>query len=305
MRVLVTGSAGRLGRSTSAVLAAHGHDVVGVDVDRAETPGVRELVADLLDQGALRTLMTEVCPDAVVHLAGIAVPFSAPESDILRVNSQLAHTILETSRDLEVARVLCASSPTLIGYSSPGWSPVALPLDENHPVAPANAYAVSKVLVEELVSMFARSADGVYGAFRPCYVITPEEWLGAPTQQGHTVRERLRDPSLAAVSLFNYLDARDAGEFVAQWLLAPSAAVNGETFFVGAADALAVHPVAELAGRFAPQLGPAATALVGTQPVFSIDKARALLGWRPQRSWRTELTDTPDPTTAQLYLENR
>ncbi|GAA2959302.1 NAD-dependent epimerase/dehydratase family protein [Microbacterium schleiferi] len=305
MRVLVTGSAGRLGRSTTSVLVAHGHHVVGADVHRGGTPGVTELAADLLDRDALRALMTEVRPDAVVHLAGIAVPFSAPESDILRINSQLAHGILETARDLQVERVLCASSPTLIGYSAPGWRPSRLPLDEEHPVAPANAYAVSKVLVEELTGMFARSSSGVYGAFRPCYVITPEEWLGAPTQQGHTVRERLSDPSLAAVSLFNYLDARDAGEFIARWLLAPSATVNGEVFFVGAADALALQPVSKLAPQFAPKLGSSADALIGTQPVFSIDKARHRLGWEPRRSWRTELVDAPDPTPAQLFMENR
>ena len=133
------------------------------------------------------------------------------------------------------------------------------------------------------------ASAGAYGFFRPCYVISPEEWAGAPTQQGHTIAERLADPALAAVSLFNYLDARDAAAFVDTWLAASADLVDGEGFFVGAADALAERPVAELWREFAPGLGEAADALVGTRPVFSIDKAAELIGWRPERDWRGEL----------------
>ena len=142
-------------------------------------------------------------------------------------------------REAGVGRVLAASSPTVIGYSAPGWRAASVPLDETHPAHPANAYALSKLVIEETVRMFARTAPGAFGSFRPCYVISPEEWAGAPTQQGHTIAERLADPALAAVSLFNYLDARDAAAFVDAWLAAPAEVVDGEGFFVGAADALA------------------------------------------------------------------
>ena len=137
--------------------------------------------------------------------------------------------------------------------------------------------------------MFSRTAPGAFGSFRPCYVISPEEWAGAPTQQGHTIAERLADPALAAVSMFNYLDARDAAAFVDAWLAAPADVIDGEGYFVGAADALATRPVAELWREYAPALGDAADALEGTRPVFSIDKAAERLGWRPERDWRGEL----------------
>ena len=130
--------------------------------------------------------------------------------------------------------------------------------------------------------MFSRTAAGAYGFFRPCYVISPEEWAGAPTQQGHTIGERLADPALAAVSLFNYLDARDAAAFVDAWLAAPADVVDGEGFFVGAADALATRPVAELLARLrARHSAMPPTRSMGTRPVFSIDKAAELIGWRP------------------------
>ena len=289
MLVVVTGSSGRLGRSLSAGLAASGHSVVGVDRAPAGLDGVDERVLDLRDEHATGELVDALRPDAVVHLAGIAVPFSAPEREILVTNTTLAHTVFAAAARAGVRRVLAASSPTVVGYSAPTWRAAAVPIDETHPTHPANAYALSKAVIEEAVRMFARTSSGAYGFFRPCYVITPEEWRGAPTQQGHTIAERLADPSLAAVSLFNYLDARDAAAFVDAWLAAPADVVDGEGFFVGAADALATRPVAELWREFAPALGVGADALVGTRPVFSVDKAAERLGWRPARDWRDEL----------------
>ena len=90
-----------------------------------------------------------------------------------------------------------------------------------------------------------------YAAFRPCYVISPEEWEGAPTQQGHTVPERLADPALSAPALFNYVDARDVADFL-DCSGKMDSIPNGQTFFVGAADALATEPLAELMPQFLP-----------------------------------------------------
>ncbi|WP_438854250.1 NAD-dependent epimerase/dehydratase family protein [Agromyces sp. M3QZ16-3] len=299
MRIVVTGSSGRLGRSLATGLDAAGHEVVGLDRAPAGLDGVDERTVDLAAPGAAAALLADLRPDALVHLAGIAVPFSAPEHDILLTNTALAYDVLSAAASARVGWVLAASSPTPIGYSSPGWRAAGVPIDETHPLAPANAYAFSKVVIEETVRMFARTAPGAYGFFRPCYVISPEEWAGAPTQQGHTVAERLADPALAAVSLFNYVDARDVAAFVDAWLAAPANTIDGEGFFVGAADALAERPVAELWREYAPALGPGADALVGTAPVFSIAKARARLGWSPSRDWRAELaTPTAGPSSS-------
>lgn len=298
MRVVVTGSSGRLGRSLSAGLAASGHFVIGADRAPARLPNVDERSVDLLDETATAALFANVRPDAVVHLAGIAVPFSAPEREILTTNTTLAHTVLDAAARAGAGRVLVASSPTVIGYSSPTWRASAVPIDETHPVEPAHAYALSKLVIEETVRLFSRTAPGAYGFFRPCYVVSPEEWSGEPTQQGHTMAARLDDPALAAVSLFNYVDARDAAAFVEAWLAAPVDDVDGEGFFVGAADALARRPVAELWRTFAHGLGEGADELADTAPVFAIGKAAELLGWRPERSWRTELAAASTHPTA-------
>ncbi|GAA4158203.1 NAD(P)-dependent oxidoreductase [Gryllotalpicola daejeonensis] len=289
-RYLVTGGAGRLGRSVVTVLAEAGHEVVSLD--RAEVDGLpaTQLVRELSDAASLVDILRDHRPDAIVHLAAIAVPFSAPDDVIFRTNTSLAFAVLDAAKQAGVGTVLIASSPTVIGYNAPtGWTPSALPIDETHPVAPWNAYALAKVAIEGLVAAEVRAGTPLrLGLFRPCYVIAPEEWAGAPTQQSHTIAERLNDPALSAVALFNYVDARDAGEFVLAWLTQPDAAPNGSVFFVGAADSLVREPVPEALARLVPQSAPLAASLGATDPVFSSRRAEQLLGWKAKRTWRTE-----------------
>ncbi|QJU55699.1 NAD(P)-dependent oxidoreductase [Herbiconiux sp. KACC 21604] len=297
-RIIVTGGSGRLGRSVVAVLAEAGHEVFSLDRAPVEGLPAEQVVVDLAEEGAAAECFERIRPDGVVHLAAVAVPFSEPDRATFATNTDLAWTVLEASLSVGAASLLIASSPTVIGYGSPtGWKPAYLPIDEQHPRAPWNSYALSKLAVEELVAMAARR-DGDrlrIGAFRPCYVIAPEEWEGAQTQQGHTVRERLDDPALSAVALFNYVDARDAGDFVRLWLEQAATLPNGTTFFVGAHDSLVTAPLPDALAQHVPAAGGYAIAADGA--VFSSHLAEELLGWRARRSWRTEL-HTPEHSAA-------
>ncbi|ROQ64156.1 nucleoside-diphosphate-sugar epimerase [Rathayibacter sp. PhB152] len=287
MRIAVTGAAGRLGRSVVAVLSAAGHDVHPLDRVLSDQPRARAV--DLLDPLATRELLAALSPDAVIHLAAIAVPFSAPEQEIFTVNTAMAFTVIEAAVSAGARFVLAASSPTVLGYGVAGWTPERLPLDESVPVAPANAYSLSKICVEETIATFARVHEGVrFASFRPCFVVSPEEWRGARTQQGHSILDRLQTPELAAVSLFNYVDARDVGDFADCWLAADSAP-SGACYFVGAQDALAARPLAELLPEHLPTTALAAAGLLGTAPAFDSSAAARDTGWTARRSWRTEL----------------
>lgn len=296
MRVLVTGGAGRLGRTVVATLADKGHEVISVDLaggPASPTGASSSLRADLTQAGEAYGALARFHPEAVVHLAAIAIPYAVPETRLYATNTQLGFNVCRAAADLGVGAVLVASSPTVMGYGNPlGWQPEYLPLDEEHPLAPFNAYALSKQAWEGVVAHLVRQVgeEVRLGVFRPCYVISPDEWDGAATQQGHTVRERLERPELAAVSLFNYLDARDGADFIATWLEQYRELPNGEVFFVSAPDAMATEPLSELLPRYHPGTADLANDLTGTTPAFSNGKAERLLGWKPERSWQTELS---------------
>ncbi len=286
-RVVVTGGAGRLGRSVVTQLRLAGNEVISFDRVAIDTDDV---AVDLLDSVATAEAFATARPDSLVHLAAIAVPFSAPERTIFETNTRLAFGVIESALSAGTGRIVAASSPTVLGYGAEGWLPPSLPLDETTPPRPANAYSLSKFVVEVTVQALARQhPDASFATFRPCYVISPEEWLGAPTQQGHTVEQRLDDPALAAPALFNYVDARDVGDFLAVLLEAVPDLAPAENFFVGAGDALSRRPLSQVVPELLPSLAPLAAGLTGTSPAFSVDKAYRLLGWAPQRDWRTEL----------------
>lgn len=297
-KVLITGGSGRLGRSVVAGFAAAGYEVISVDRALPEDPAegvehgsVGHRAVDLLDAEATEALFTEVSPSAVVSLAAVAVPFSAPEDVILKTNVGIAHNVTAAAVASGAKKVIIASSPSIMGYGSPvTWVPPRLPLDEDVPPQPWHAYGLSKYAAEQVAAMFARQTEDVtFISFRPCFVIAPEEWEGAPTQQGHTVAERLDDPALSAVALFNYVDARDVTDFLVTALKNIERVENGSVFFVGAKDALARRPLAELIPEHFPHLAHLAGDLTGDRPAFSVQKAKDVLGWEPTRSWRTEL----------------
>ncbi len=66
MRVLVTGSSGRLGAVTVKHLCSHGHDVTGIDEISAETTDEQ---IDILNKEAVLAITKNI--DAIVHTAAI------------------------------------------------------------------------------------------------------------------------------------------------------------------------------------------------------------------------------------------
>lgn len=103
MKVAVVGL-GYVGTVTAAGLASHGHEVVGVDVDRAKIeainaghspvvePGISELVADVVGAGLLRATddAREAVADAEVSLICVGTPSgSHGETDLTYVSRAL------------------------------------------------------------------------------------------------------------------------------------------------------------------------------------------------------------------------
>src|SRR4051794_18281375 len=111
-RILVTGSAGRIGRAAVKELAARGHHVIGFDV--RPTPGLpdaQSVVAGLGDVGALHRAAKGV--SCVIHLAATPddarFPRGTPPDDGDNFVSELVpnnvigpYHIMETARKLEI-----------------------------------------------------------------------------------------------------------------------------------------------------------------------------------------------------------
>ena len=144
--VVVTGAAGRIGRTVCPGLASLGWTVRGTDL--AAAPNL--VPADLCTVGSEGTLARLLDgADAVVHLAGI--PTEDDWNRILAANVDATHRVLESTSHTGVRRVVLASSNHATGFTRRRAGP--LPAAEW--VRPDTFYGVSKAALEALGALYA------------------------------------------------------------------------------------------------------------------------------------------------------
>jgi nucleoside-diphosphate-sugar epimerase len=282
MRVGVTGSSGKLGRSTVDRLRADGHDVVGLDLVGAAGAGFTRV--DLADYGQTLDSLLGVTArhsglDALVHLAAIPVNGLVPDVTTFHSNMGVTFNVFHACLRAGIRTIVYASSITATGF--PFHEPPAyLPLDEDCPPRANNTYGLVKVLEEAAAAQLVRWApDLSLTGLRFTNVTGPGEYEPFAVR-GH-------DPSYRRDLLWSYVDARDGAAAVALALAAgrPGTAV----YNVGASDTGLSVPTGDLVAGAFPDV-PVLRPLTGYEPAFSIEKAVAELGYRPVHLWRAELS---------------
>lgn len=148
-RALITGIKGFTGQYLADELEQQGWDVWGLgshpDVDDAQYRCV-----DLADASGLEAAMSEIRPDAVVHLAAIAFVGHGKPDAFYQVNLIGTRNLLAALAACEKTPecVLLASSANVYGNTTEGI------LDESTPPNPANDYAVSKLAMEYMARLW-------------------------------------------------------------------------------------------------------------------------------------------------------
>jgi NAD(P)-dependent dehydrogenase (short-subunit alcohol dehydrogenase family) len=84
--IVVTGAASGIGAATAALAAAHGANVISVDIQRPAEPVGRFAAADLSDARSIDALIAGL-PEGIDGLANIAgLPPTRPAADVVKVN---------------------------------------------------------------------------------------------------------------------------------------------------------------------------------------------------------------------------
>lgn len=148
--VVITGAAGRIGRAIVPLLRRPGRMLRLVDTSRVELePGDDVVWHDVSIEDGDRMGRVLDGASALVHLAGLSS--ERPWADLLRVNIDGTHTVLEAARRTGVDRVLLASSIHAVGFQ-----PVAAAGATAPPLPrPDTYYGVSKAAMEALGSLYA------------------------------------------------------------------------------------------------------------------------------------------------------
>ena len=176
---------------------------------------------------------------------------------------------------LGIRRIVYASSETVQGLPFDS-APPYIPVDEEYPPRPESVYSLVKTLEEQLAVELVRwHPDLSITALRFSNVMNPEDYAEFPSFDA--------DARLRKWNLWGYIDGRDGAQAVQRALeVAPA---GFDQFIIAAADTVMSRPNAELIAEVFP--GVPVTGEVGDhETLLSIDKARRLLGFAPQHSWR-------------------
>ncbi|HMA34433.1 MAG TPA: UDP-glucose 4-epimerase GalE [Chloroflexia bacterium] len=158
MNILVTGGAGYIGSVTVESLVARGDTVVVYDNlikghRGAVHPAARFVEGDLLDSGRLTATLGEHQISAVVHFAAHSLVGESMQNPGKYFQNNVAGS-------LSLADALVAAGVRVLVFSSTAavyGEPATLPIGEDAPTVPTNAYGASKLAFEQLLPWYDRA----------------------------------------------------------------------------------------------------------------------------------------------------
>ncbi|NHN57773.1 MULTISPECIES: NAD(P)-dependent oxidoreductase [Halorussus] len=286
--VAVTGGNGQIGSALLAALADRGHRTANLSRgERRESVADRYLRTDLLDPGEVYGSLASADPDAVSHFGTIPRPGETPGHVTFRSNVQTTYHVLAAAEALDVETVVLASSLSAMGAGFEDEIDVRyLPVDESHPLTAGNPYGLGKRVAEVVGDGFGRreGAPTTVASLRfPLVADDAElrETFAAADRSLDAVREAGFFET-ARKTLFAYVHLDDATDLAVQALEADFE--GHEAVFGAAADTTVDAPTAELAELYDAE---ASASLEGHESLIDTGKAERLLGWSPERSWRS------------------
>ncbi|TCS71931.1 UDP-galactose 4-epimerase [Sulfuritortus calidifontis] len=165
MKILVTGGTGYIGSHTVVELLAAGYEAVIVDnlcnskadvlnrIERIAGHRPDFIQADVRDRAAMRDLFKAHRFDAVIHFAGLKAVGEAEAQPLRYYDNNVTGSLVlfETMMDAGVKTVVFSSSATVYG------EPASNPIREDFPLAPANTYGRTKLMIEDMLRDLHRS----------------------------------------------------------------------------------------------------------------------------------------------------
>lgn len=284
MRIVVTGGSGKLGRAVLRDLVKHGHQVLNLDQAPPREVVCPTVRIDLTDFGeTLGAIIGGIDErkgpfDAVVHLAAIPAPGLFANSRTLKNNVPLSYNVFEACRQAGITNVVFASSETVLGlpFDTP---PPYVPVDEEYYPRPETAYSLGKLLDETMARQYCRWNPKLKMAgLRFSNVMDPEDYKAFPGFDS--------DANKRKWNLWGYIDARDGAQAVRKALQAKF--TGFEAFIIANEDTVMSRDNKSLLDEVFPEVK-RKRGIGKNTTLLSIEKAKRVLGYKPEHSWRSEV----------------
>ncbi|HNS51960.1 MAG TPA: GDP-mannose 4,6-dehydratase [Anaerolineae bacterium] len=296
---LVTGILGFCGQHLAADLLEAGYRVSGLDAADAPSPHQAEVcVGDIRDLPWLADVLARLKPTHLFHLAALTNP-QAGWDGLYDVN------VRGTVQLLEAVRIASLDPVIVVAGSSAVYGAVReseLPIGEDQPFRPRNAYAVSKAAQELLAySYYARFGQRVVRA-RPFNLTGPGEAPGfvvsAFAQQIARIEAGLQAPIVEVGNLDSVRDFVDVRDTARAYRLLGEQGRPGEVYNICSGSATVIRQLLEallsLSHLTPIEVLPVASRM---QPadvpvqVGSAERLRRATAWQPEIDLHKTLSD--------------
>jgi UDP-glucose 4-epimerase len=310
MKLLVTGGAGYIGSVVAKQLLEAGHQVVVLDdLSRGHAAaipsGAGHAPVDLLDEPAVHAALDDGF-DGVLHFAALALVAESVEHPERYWRNNVVGTLnlLDAMRAHGVKRLVFSSTCATYG------EPETVPMREDEPADPVNAYGDSKLAVDRMLATECRAhglgaaslryfnvagASGELGEDHdPETHLIPLVLRAAAGKRTHVSVFGTDYPTRDGTAVRDYIHVEDLGD---AHLLALDALQPGRhrIYNLGTGDGYTVREVVEAARRVTGRDIPARDE--GRRPgdppelVAAAERARDELGWTPRRGLEEMIAD--------------
>ncbi|MDR3335755.1 MAG: NAD(P)-dependent oxidoreductase [Treponema sp.] len=277
-RITITGAAGLLGPTVAGYFVEKGYEVLSTDIKPPATmiPNTRFVPANLGNLGECYGVLEEA--EALIHLAAIPRAYWYPNEVTFGNNVTASYNILEAAAGRGIKKAVLASSECIYGIvtTKKGLIPAYVPMDEDHPLLPEDAYSLSKICAEAAAGVFHRRTGMQIVSFRLGNVITREMYANFPGF--------IHDPKPRKPILWSYIDARDIAAACELAILKDG--LGSVTVNLAADDTSADITTGELLKAEFPAITDIRCPVDGYHTLLSNKKAKEVLGWKPVHFWR-------------------
>ncbi len=302
---LVIGAAGFVGNYLINEMAADGMEAYATKLphEKLENEKAKVYDLDIMNKDAIVSLLFEVRPDYIFHLAAqssVGLAWKNPGLTI-DVNIKGGVNVMDAVRELYYKpRVLLIGSGEEYGHIQPGETPIK---EGNH-LRPGNIYAATKVCQNMIGSIYSKAYDMELMMVRAFNHIGPGQ---APMfvvsdfcKQAAEIEKGLREPVMRVGNLAAKRDFTDVRDVVKAYVALVAAGKAGETYNVGSGNALAIQEILDLIVSMSQveiqvEVDPNKLRPVDV-PIIEADitKLHELTGWTPQIPLAQTIQETLD-----------
>lgn len=238
-RALITGLSGFTGHYMAQELRKRGYQIWGIG--ETTTEGLC-IPADLTDLVSVCAAVTEIKPNLVIHLAGIAFVGHSQPSAFYQVNLIGTRNLLQALEPFadQLECVLLASSANVYGNAQEGL------ISESQAPTPANDYAVSKLAMEYMAKTWLTKL--------PIVIARPFNYTGIGQTDNFLIPKIVshflqKEQSISLGNLEVWREFNDVRDIVHAYLGLVLSKPIGKTFNVCSGNLISLREVVALASQ--------------------------------------------------------